>query len=161
MNSRFLMAQAVDLNLRLMKWRMWPELDTEMLATRTKVLLLGSGTLGCAVARALLGWGVRNITLLDSGCVSYSNPARQCLFEYSDCESKAFKALAAAERLKKIFPEMNSKGEVLSIPMPGHPLSELTEDRENYEQLVELIRTHDVVFTLTDSREARSLLPYC
>jgi hypothetical protein len=124
------MSQAVDLNLRLMKWRMWPELDTERLST-TKCLLFGAGTLGCAVARALLGydygflfchlinhlllllyyhllfichlfviyffilsfschlfnhfqfhphiyyfyrWGVKHITLIDNGRVSYSNP---------------------------------------------------------------------------------------
>ena len=28
MNSKLVMAQAVDLNLRLMRWRMWPSLDT-------------------------------------------------------------------------------------------------------------------------------------
>ena len=49
------------------------------------------GTLGCAVARALLGWGVRQITLVDNGRVSYSNPSRQCLFEFEDCEKKSFK----------------------------------------------------------------------
>ena len=45
----------MDLNLRLMRWRMWPSLDTERLA-QTRCLLLGAGTLGCAVARTLLGW---------------------------------------------------------------------------------------------------------
>ena len=49
------------------------------------------GTLGCAVARALLGWGVRQITLVDNGRVSYSNPSRQCLFEFEDCENRSFK----------------------------------------------------------------------
>jgi ubiquitin-like modifier-activating enzyme ATG7 len=34
------MEQAVDLNIRLMRWRVWPELDTERLA-QTKCLLLG------------------------------------------------------------------------------------------------------------------------
>jgi hypothetical protein len=28
-------------------------------------------------------WGVRNITLVDNARVSYSNPVRQSLFEYS------------------------------------------------------------------------------
>jgi hypothetical protein len=121
LDSRFLMEQAVDLNLRLMKWRLWPALDTDRLS-RTKCLLLGAGTLGCAVARALLGWGVRDITLVDNGRVSYSNPARQCLFEFEDCEARAFKATAAAARLRKIFPGVRSEGVVLSIPMPGHPL---------------------------------------
>jgi ubiquitin-like modifier-activating enzyme ATG7 len=84
--------------------------------------------LGCAVARSLLGWGVRNITLVDSGRVSYSNPARQCLFEYEDCVNKRFKAEAAAERLRRIFPDVNANGVVLSIPMPGHPLPAYKEE---------------------------------
>lgn len=171
-----------------------------------------SGTLGCAVARTLLGWGVRHITFVDNGRVSYSNPSRQCLFEFEDCENRTFKvyddhcpsfgsdnlnypsflllpdlnaiamrrhvktrhavachivwchitsrhiishkvktfiissnvipclhlytlspvlslvqAVAAASRLRKIFPGVQSEGVVLTIPMPGHPF---TQDRE-------------------------------
>ena len=67
---------SVDLNLRLMRWRLMPALQTERVAA-TKCLLMGAGTLGCSVARALLGWGVRHITFVDSGVVSYSNPVRQ------------------------------------------------------------------------------------
>ena len=52
---------------------------------QTKCLLLGSGTLGCNVARALMGWGVRHITFVDNGRVSYSNPVRQSLFSFEDC----------------------------------------------------------------------------
>ena len=73
------------------------------------------------MARALLGWGVWDITLVDNG-VSYANPARQCLFEFEDCEQHSFKATAAAARLRKIFPGVRSKGVVLRIPIPGHPL---------------------------------------
>lgn len=40
MDTRRIMEQAVDLNVRLMKWRLWPALDTELLA-RSKCLLLG------------------------------------------------------------------------------------------------------------------------
>lgn len=90
----------------------------------------GSGTLGCAVARTLLGWGVRHITLLDSARVSYSNPVRQSLYEFEDCRGNGVpKAAAAAERLRAVFPKVRAEGVQLNIPMPGHPLAdiELTE----------------------------------
>lgn len=150
---------SVDLNLKLMKWRLLPDIDLEKLK-EIRFLLLGAGTLGCAVARNLLAWGVRNISLVDSGKVSYSNPVRQNLFNHEDCLNGGKpKALAAAENLKKIFPSVNSVGHVLSIPMPGHSVGEclLEEARENVLKLTELITNHDVIFLLTDSRESRWL----
>ena len=45
MDENVLAQQSVDLNLKLMRWRLLPELDVEMLS-RTKCLLLGAGTLG-------------------------------------------------------------------------------------------------------------------
>lgn len=164
MDTKEVMAQAVDLNIKLMKWRAWSSLDTEKLQ-KTKCLLFGAGTLGCAVARTLIGWGVKEITFVDNGRVSYSNPVRQCLFEFEDCEKRAFKSEAAAERLKKIFPGIDSKSFVLTIPMPGHPLSkDVNNEIENSEdslmtikKIDELVQSHDVCFALTDSREARWL----
>jgi ubiquitin-like modifier-activating enzyme ATG7 len=149
------MCQAVDLNLRLMRWRLWPDVDTDKLA-KTNCLLLGAGTLGCAVARCLLGWGVRRITLVDNGHVSYSNPTRQSLFRYDDAMQRRPKALAAATALQEIFPDMESRGLVFSIPMPGHVSSD-GNIAENTDQLHALIKESDVVFALTDSREARWL----
>ena len=105
---------------------------------------------------------------------------------------RAYKAEAAAARLQKIFPGGRSRGVVLSIPMPGHPLNisnnnnnindttatgstpvpataaaagdgaaaveteeAVGEEEAQYRQLEQLVRSHDVCFALTDSREAR------
>ena len=84
-----------------------------------------AGTLGCAVARVLLGWGIRHITFVDSGRVAYSNPVRQSLYEFKDClEGGLPKAEAAAQALRRVFPSVHAAGHQFSIPMPGHPLSD-------------------------------------
>ena len=51
------------------------------------------------------GWGVRHITFADNAKISYSNPVRQPLYEFEDCLAGGkSKAMAAAEKLGKIFP---------------------------------------------------------
>ncbi|XP_052284162.1 ubiquitin-like modifier-activating enzyme ATG7 isoform X2 [Dreissena polymorpha] len=152
---------AVDLNLKLMRWRLLPNLDLETVS-RARCLLLGAGTLGCNVARCLLGWGVRTITLVDSGRVSYSNPVRQTLFVFDDCRSEPGgrpKAEAAAEALRRIFPGVKAEGVSLTIPMPGHavPESAQQQTRQDVEKLASLVSAHDVVFLLLDTRESRWL----
>ncbi|XP_035376055.1 ubiquitin-like modifier-activating enzyme ATG7 isoform X1 [Electrophorus electricus] len=161
MDPKRLAESSVDLNLKLMRWRLVPSLDLDKVVS-TKCLLLGAGTLGCNVARTLMGWGVRHITFVDNAKISYSNPVRQPLFEFEDCLSGGkFKALAAVDRLRKIFPGVNAEGFNLSIPMPGHPVnfSEVTiaQARQDVEQLEALITAHDVVFLLMDTRESRWL----
>lgn len=151
---------SVDLNLKLMRWRLLPALDAPKLAA-TRCLLLGAGTLGCGVARCLLGWGVRTITLVDNGKVALSNPVRQSLFEYADClDGGKPKAQAAAAALKRIFPGVVAEGHAMTIPMPGHPLAGAAEAEaaaRDVARLDELVRAHDVVFLLTDTRESRWL----
>jgi ubiquitin-like modifier-activating enzyme ATG7 len=74
------------------------------------------------VARTLLGWGVRKITLLDSGRVAFSNPVRQSLYTFEDClDGGRPKAEAAAEALAKVFPSGEFEGIKAGIAMPGHP----------------------------------------
>ena len=120
-----------------------------------------AGTLGCAVARCLMGWGVQRITLADNGRVSYSNPVRQSLFNFEDCKGGGrFKAEAAASALRTVYPGAKSAGHVLTIPMPGHPLTpgaETEKAKGDAETLEALVSSHDVVYILTDSRESRWL----
>lgn len=108
-----------------------------------------------------MGWGVQHITFADNGRVAYSNPVRQSLFAFEDCKGGGrFKAEAAAAALSAVYPGARSSGHVLTIPMPGHPLttpSEASRARRDAETLEELVSSHDVVFVLTDSRESRWL----
>jgi hypothetical protein len=118
---------------------------------------------------------VRDITLVDSGKVSFSNPVRQPLFEFEDCvDGGKPKAECAAARMRKIFPGIvcyflpsflhlngfqNATGHTLSIPMPGHPVPPVSvaQAKEDVRKLEELIDAHDAVFLLMDSRESRWL----
>ncbi|KAF9882268.1 hypothetical protein CkaCkLH20_00304 [Colletotrichum karsti] len=149
--------QSVDLNLKLMKWRISPNLDLDVIKN-SKCLLLGAGTLGSYVSRNLMGWGVRKITFVDYGRVSYSNPVRQPLFNFADClEGGKSKAIRAAEALKEIYPGVESEGHALSVPMLGHSFTDESKTRSDFEKLKNLIDEHDAVFLLMDSRESRWL----
>ena len=159
MDPSHLAASSVDLNLKLMKWRLLPDIDLQKIKN-IRCLLLGSGTLGCNVARCLLGWGVRHITFVDNGKVSYSNPVRQSLFTFEDClNGGRDKATAASEAMKKIFPAVTTSAFTLTVPMPAHPISSSTETnvKMQYDKLEELINDHDVIYLLMDTRESRWL----
>ncbi len=157
MDPASLADQAVDLNLKLMKWRIAPDLNLEKIK-ETKCLLLGAGTLGTYVGRLLMGWGVRKITFIDNSTVSFSNPVRQPLFDFKDCiDGGAKKAYRAAEALQEIYPGVDSTGHVVSVPMLGHPIIDEHNTRLDYETLDKLMDDHDAIFLLMDTRESRWL----
>jgi ubiquitin-like modifier-activating enzyme ATG7 len=110
----------------------------------------------------LLGWGYEHITFVDNGRVSYSNPVRQCLFQFSDSQGEDnYKAPIAAKRLKEVYPMVKSEGHRLAIPMPGHAVADNEEQKaalfKSMYELEELVKDHDIIFLLLDSREARWL----
>ncbi len=145
MDSLKVAESQVYLNLKLIRWRTITDLPLENIF-ETRCLLIGSGTLGCNVARGLVGWGVKHITFVDNSRVSFSNPVRQTLFTYEDCLNGGRpKAEAAADRLKQIFPSCCVRGVNLSIPMPGHPISDspdsLSSFHSSLDTLIQLIRS--------------------
>ncbi|CAZ81899.1 unnamed protein product [Tuber melanosporum] len=149
----------VDLNLKLMKWRVAPELDLDVIRN-TRCLLLGAGTLGAYVARNLLSWGVHKITFIDSGTVSFSNPVRQPLYTFQDCiGGETMKAIRAAEALKEIYPGVDAQGFDMTVPMAAHPFSDTQEAgvKQDYLKLRRLFDEHDAIFLLMDTRESRWL----
>ncbi|BFZ65103.1 Autophagy protein 7 [Saitoella coloradoensis] len=157
MDPHALASTAVDLNLKLMRWRIAPSLDLPTISA-TRCLLLGAGTLGCGVARTLLGWGVRKVTFVDSGRVSWSNPVRQSLFGFEDCKGGGRpKAERAAEAMNEIYPGVEATGLTLGVPMPGHPPTDVEKTRADWETLQRLFSEHDAIFLLMDSRESRWL----
>ncbi|PSN61391.1 autophagy-related protein 7 [Corynespora cassiicola Philippines] len=157
MDERKLADQAVDLNLKLIKWRIAPNIDLDVIKN-CKCLLLGAGTLGSYVSRTLMGWGVRKITFIDNANVSFSNPVRQPLFDFKDClQGGAQKADRAAQVLEEIYPGVESEGHVMEVPMAGHPITDTTKTKSEFEKLKKLIGEHDAIFLLMDTRESRWL----
>jgi hypothetical protein len=68
------------------------------------------------------------------------------------------KAEAAADALRRILPTVTANSVVMTIPMPGHVVGGNPEAvRSDVARLEELFDSHDVVFLLLDSREARWL----
>ncbi|CAI2349966.1 unnamed protein product [Caenorhabditis sp. 36 PRJEB53466] len=153
-----LMEQSVDLNLSLIKWRLVPDIKLERFS-QLKALIFGAGTLGCNLARGLMGWGVRRITFVDNSTVSYSNPVRQSLSEFDDARHARGKAETAAAALRRIFPSVEAVAHRITVPMPGHTVDENEESalEKDVEALEQLVKEHDVLFLALDSREARWL----
>ncbi|XP_057318718.1 uncharacterized protein LOC130663487 isoform X1 [Microplitis mediator] len=151
-------ARAVNLNLKLMKWRLVPDLNLEKIS-KLRCLLLGAGTLGCSVARVLIGWGIKNITFVDSSTVSHSNTVRQSLYTHEDAVNKRLKAEAARDALLRISPTFNVEAVIMHIPMPGHVVGQslMVSTQTAVKTLEKLVQNHDVIFLLLDSREARWL----
>ena len=110
------------------------------------------------MALSIQGWGVRTITFVDNGSVSFSNPVRQPLFNFKDClDGGAKKAIRAFEALKEIYPGIHGTGYMMSVPMAGHPVLDESRVRSEFESLRRLIDQHDAIFLLMDTRESRWL----
>ena len=148
-----------DMNVKLIKWRSVPELDLSIF--RKKIVMVGSGTLGCAVALTLLGYGFTNIHFIDCGTVSYSNISRQWLLTMNSAEQVEGKAKAACTNFLGRIPSkyMELCGgptyDNLAVPMPGRATDFDAIDRLSH--LDTIVMNCDALFLVTDSRESRYL----
>ncbi len=109
----------------------------------SKVLLVGCGALGSNIANTMTRAGVGRLTLVDRDFVELNNLQRQVMFDEEDVARSLPKAVAAAEKLRKI----NSQVEVVPLVADVNP--------GNIEQLV---READLVLDGTDNFETRYLI---
>jgi molybdopterin-synthase adenylyltransferase len=71
-----------------------------------RVLLVGCGALGTVLANVLTRAGVGHLVIIDRDYVERSNLQRQVLFDEDDLSRDAPKAVAAAEKLRRVNPEV-------------------------------------------------------
>jgi len=109
--------------------------------TRSKVLVVGAGGLGCPALLYLAAAGVGTIGIADDDCVSVDNLHRQVLFRATDV-GKA-KAEVAAEQIRALNPLIKAK-----------PHSQ----RVTRENVVEILAEYDIVLDCTDNFVSKFLL---
>ena len=80
-------------------------LEGQLKLKHTKVVVVGAGGLGCPVLMYLASCGIGTIGIIDFDTVDRTNLHRQVLYGAKDIGKK--KAIAAAERLKSFYPEIN------------------------------------------------------
>lgn len=116
------------------------DLDGQEKICRAKVLIIGMGGLGTAVAQSLCGSGVGNLTLVDDDVVNATNLPRQWL--YSDNQCGMPKVAAAKEKLAMINREC---------------VIDTVDERLTKPALQALSESHQVIVDCTDNLAARRL----
>jgi adenylyltransferase/sulfurtransferase len=106
-------------------------------------VIAGCGGLGTVIASSLVRFGVGKVTIVDRDFIELDNLSRQVLFDEEDIRRGLPKAIAAAEKLRRI------NSEVVVEPV----VADLTA--ENIEQL---IKGTDIVLDGTDNFETRFLI---
>lgn len=109
----------------------------------SKVLLIGCGALGSNIANNLVRAGAGSLTIADRDFVELNNLQRQLLFDEEDVARSLPKAVAAAEKLRRINSEVEVKAIVADIN-PGN--------------IEALVREADLVMDGTDNFETRYLI---
>lgn len=83
--------------------------------SRSRVLLIGCGALGSVIAEQLVRAGIGSLRIADRDWVELTNLQRQVLFDESDVAEQRPKAIAAAERLKRINSQVAIDPKVVDV----------------------------------------------
>ncbi len=118
-----------------------PEGQARLRAAR--VVVVGCGALGGALADMMTRAGVGTLTVIDRDYVELSNLQRQVLFDEEDAARGLPKAVAAEARLRRINAEVAVRGIVTDL---------------NAENAEELLRGASIVLDGTDNFETRFLV---
>jgi adenylyltransferase/sulfurtransferase len=109
----------------------------------SSAVVVGCGALGTHIASSLVRAGVGRVRIIDRDFVELNNLQRQVLFDQEDVASGLPKAIAAAQKLRRI----NSQVEIEPVVADVNP--------DNAEQL---IQDADAVLDGTDNFETRLLV---
>ncbi len=112
-----------------------------MLASR--VLIVGCGALGTVLANTLVRAGVGKVRIVDRDFVELNNLQRQVLFDEDDVSAALPKAVAAAEKLRRINSQIEIEPIVADV---------------DHTNIVALCEGVDVILDGTDNFEIRFLL---
>jgi adenylyltransferase/sulfurtransferase len=110
---------------------------------QSAVAIVGCGALGTVQAEMLARAGVGTLRLIDRDFVEWSNLQRQFLFDESDAEQATPKAIAAAQRLKRVNSEVTTEPVVADL------------SPRSAEELLEDV---DLILDATDNFETRYLI---
>jgi adenylyltransferase/sulfurtransferase len=91
-----------------------------------RVVIVGVGALGCGVADLLARAGVGTIVVVDRDIVDHTNLQRQVLYCQHDADMNRAKAIAAAERLRNVNPDITIEPHVTDVT--AHNIASLVED---------------------------------
>jgi molybdopterin/thiamine biosynthesis adenylyltransferase len=114
----------------------------ERLRTST-VTIIGCGALGTVMANNLCRAGIGRLIIADRDYIELNNLQRQILFDEADVERHLPKAIAAAEKLRRVNSDTTIEALVEDINADG---------------IETLVRTTDLVLDATDNFETRYLL---
>lgn len=109
----------------------------------TRVCIIGAGALGSSSGEMLARAGVQKITIVDRDIIEWSNLHRQQLYSEQDVHDQLPKAVAAEKRLTAINQNVQITGIVIDITP---------------ENVLDVIKNHDIVVDATDNIETRLLV---